>query len=235
MLTLSAKIRKEVGKKVKNLREKGILPAVLYGPKVKNQPLEVDLKEFEKIRKEAGENTLISLELQGVKEKYLVLIHEPVADPITGVPTHVDFYQPSLEEKIEANIPIVLEGEALAVKDFGGTLIKNISEVRVKAFPQNLPKEIVINIGNLNVLEDRILVKDLKVLEGVEILKGQNEIVVSVAAPEKVEEELAKPVEEKVEEVKVVEKEKKPADAEAMAGKGEGVPAKSAAGGKEKK
>lgn len=208
MLTLSAKIRKETGKKVKNLREKGILPAVLYGPKIKNQSIEVDLKEFEKARKEAGENTLISLELEGVKEKYLVLIHDPVKDPLTGVSTHVDFYQPSLEEKIEVDIPVVLEGESPAVKDFGGTLIKNISEIKVKAFPQNLPKEIVINIGNLNVLEDRILVKDLRVPEGVEIIKGQNEIVISLAAPEKVEEELAKPVEEKVEEVKVVEKKK---------------------------
>lgn len=221
MLTLTAKIRKEIGRKVKNLRKKGLLPAVLYGPEIKNQLLEVNSKEFERVNKEAGENTLISLELKGVsssdearagkKEKYLVLIHDPVKDPLSGLPTHVDFYQPSLEEKIEANIPVVLDGEAPAVKDFGGTLIKNISEIKVKAFPQNLPKEIVINIGNLNLLEDRILVKDLKVSESVEILRGQNEIVVSLVAPEKVEEELAKPVEEKVEEVKVIGKEKKPA------------------------
>ena len=128
---------------------------------------------------------------------------------------HIDFYQPSLEEKIEADIPVVLEGESLAVKDLGGTLIKNISEIKVKAFPQNLPKEIIVNIENLKTFEDRILVKDLKAMEGVEILREPEEIVASAAPPEKVEEELAKPVEEKVEEVKVVEKEKKPATEEA--------------------
>ncbi|GAI44844.1 unnamed protein product, partial [marine sediment metagenome] len=62
MLSLSAKIRKELGKKVKNLRKKGILPGVLYGSKIKDSlPLEIDLKEFEKIYKEAGESSLITL------------------------------------------------------------------------------------------------------------------------------------------------------------------------------
>ena len=234
MLILSAKIRKEVGRKVKNLRNKGVLPAVLYGPKIKNRNLEVDLREFNKIYQEAGENTLISLELQGQKEKYPVLIHNPVKDPLTGGFLHIDLYQPSLEDKIEANIPVALEGESLAVKDLGGTLVKSISEIKVKALPQSLPKEIVIDISGLKTFEDRVLVKDLKVTEGVEILRGQDEIVVYAAPPEKVEEELAKPAEEKVEEVKVVEKEKKeveeaetpasakamPTGRQAMAGKG---------------
>ncbi|MBI2449933.1 MAG: 50S ribosomal protein L25 [Candidatus Nealsonbacteria bacterium] len=214
MIILSAKIRKELGKKVKNLRQKGLLPAVLYGPKIKNQSLEINLKEFEKVYKEAGENTLISLELSN-KEKYLVLVHNPAKDSLTGQFMHVDLYQPSLEEKIEVDIPVVLEGESLAVKDLGGTLIKNISQIKVKALPQSLPKEIIINISGLNTFEDHILVKDLKLAQGVEIIKGLDEIVVSVAPPEKVEEELAKPVEEKVEEVKVVEKEKKPVEEEA--------------------
>ncbi len=209
MLTLKAKIRKETGKKVRKLRENGILPAVLYGPKIKNQSLEIDIKEFDKIFKEAGENTLVNLEVAGSEEKYLVLIHNLVNNPLTDVALHVDLYQPSLDEKIEADIPVVLQGESLAVKDLGGTLIKNLSTIKIKALPQHLPKEIVIEISGLNTFEDRILVKDLKIAQGVEILKEANEIVVSVAPPEKVEEELAKPVEEKVEEVKVIEKEKK--------------------------
>lgn len=219
MFTLTAKIRKETGKKVKALREKGILPTVLYGPKIKSQPLEINLKEFDKIFREAGENTLVSLELEsspssakamaGKKEKYLVLIHNLQRDPLTGSPLHADLYQPSLEEKIEAEIPIVLDGESLAVKDLGGTIIKTMSGIKVKALPQNLPKEIIVNISGLKTFEDHILVKDLKSGEGVEFFSSQDEIVISVAPPEKVEEELAKPVEEKVEEVKVVGKEKK--------------------------
>ena len=203
MLSLSAKIRKEFGKKVKVLRKKGILPGVLYGPKIETSPLEIDLKEFEKIYKEAGESSLISLEID--KKKFLVLIHEVKLDPLTEKPIHVDFYQPSLEEKVTAEVPLVFEGEAPAVKDLGGTLVKNISEVEVKALPQNLPHEIKVNIDRLKTFEDSILIKDLIVSKEVKILKEPKEVVVAVSPPEKVEEELEKPIEEKVEEVEKVE------------------------------
>jgi len=213
MLSLSAEIRKDLGKKVKNLRKKGILPGVLYGPKIETRPLEIDLKEFEKIYKEAGESSLISLEID--KKKSLVLIHEVKSDPLTEKPIHVDFYQPSLEEEVTAEVPLVFEGEAAAVKDLGGTLVKNISEVEVKALPQNLPHEIKVNIDCLKTFEDNILIKDLLIPKEVKILKEPGEIVAAVSPPEKVEEELEKPIKEKVEEVEKVEekaeeKEKEP-------------------------
>jgi len=69
MLLLPAKIRKNLGKKVKILRKKDVLPAVLYGPKIKNLNLEVDAKEFEKVYKEAGESSLVSLKVEGEKQK----------------------------------------------------------------------------------------------------------------------------------------------------------------------
>jgi len=207
MLSLVAKIRQELGKKVKNLRQKGILPAILYGPKIKKAlPLEIDEKQFEKVYKETGESTLISLEISGQKQKIPVLIHEVAKHPLTEKPIHVDFYQPLLEEEIEVKVPLVFEGEALAVKDLGGTLVKNISEVEVKAKPQNLPHEIKVNIEKLKTFEDDILIKDLIVAKEVKILKEPEEVVAQVLAPEKVEEELVKPIEEKVEEVEKVEK-----------------------------
>lgn len=203
MLSLSAEIRKDFGKKVKNLRKKGILPGVLYGPKIENRPLEIDLKEFEKIYKEAGESSLISLEVD--KKKFLVLIHEVKLDSLTEKPVHADFYQPRLDEEVEVTVPLVFEGEAGAVKDLGGTLVKNISEVEVKALPQNLPHEIKVSIDRLKTFEDNILIKDLIVSKEVKILKEPKEIVAAVSPPEKVEEELEKPIEEKVEEVEKVE------------------------------
>ncbi len=208
MLILPAKIRKELGKKVKNLRKEGILPAVLYGPKVKETlPLEVDLKEFEKLYKEAGESSLVSLDIEGKKEKEKipVLIHEVKRDPLTEKPVHVDFYQPRLDEEIEATVPLVFEGEAPAVKELSGTFVRNIHEVEVKALPQNLPHEIKVNIEILKTFEDSILIKDLNVSKDVKVLKEPEETVAFVAQPAKVEEELEKPVEEKVEEVEKVE------------------------------
>ncbi len=207
MLTLSAKIRKELGKKVKVLREKGILPGVLYGPKMKTATsIEINLKEFEKIYKDAGESSLISLEVDN--KKFLVLIHEMARDPLTNKFLHVDFYQPSLEKEVAVTLPLVFEGEALAVKDSGGTLVKNISEIEVKALPQNLPHEIKVNIENLKTFADNIKILDLKLPEGVKVQRGPEEIVAHVLAPVKVEEELVKPIEEKVEEVEKVEEKK---------------------------
>lgn len=218
MLSLSAKIRKDLGKKVKALRKKGVIPAILYGPGIKNLPLEIDSKEFEKILKEAGESSLVKLQVKDEDKKnkeFVVLIHEIENDPLTLKPIHIDFYQPRLKEEVEALVPLIFEGESKAVKELGGTLVKNISEVKVKALPLNLPKEIKVSIEKLKTFEDEIYISDLKLPEGVKILKGPNEIVAFAAPPEKVEEELAKPVEEKVEEVeKVVEKKEEKEEAE---------------------
>ncbi len=226
MLTLKAKKRETLGKKVKDLRKQGILPAVLYGPEIKNLNIELDLKEFENIFKQAGESSLISLEID--KDKFLVLIHEVKKDSLTEKLIHVDFYQPILTEEIEAAVPIIFEGESLAVKELNGTLVKEIQEIEVKALPQNLPHEIKVNVGGLKTFEDEILVKDLKLPEGVKVQKKPNEIVADVTPPEKVEEELEKPIEEKVEEVEGGEKKKEgekigeePASAETMADKKE--------------
>ena len=213
MLSLKAKIRKIQGKKVKALRKKGILPAVLYGPKIKTENIEVNLKEFQKVFTEAGESTLISLETD--KDKYLVLIHEIKYNALTSEPIHTDFYQPSLTEEVEVRVPIILDGEAPAVRTLGGTLIKNISEIEVKALPQNLPKEIKVNVEGLESFEDSILIKDLKLSKDVKISRNPEEIVAHVAPPEKVEEELEKPIEEKVEDIeRVEEKKEKEAGAE---------------------
>lgn len=190
------------------MRKRNILPGVLYGPELKKaQPLELDYKTFEKVFEGAGESSLISLEIENGK-KYPVLIHDIQRNPLTGEIIHVDFYQVSLEEEIVAKIPLVFEGTAPAVKDLGGTLVKNISEVEVKALPQKLPKEIKIEVGGLKTFEDNIKISDLRLPEEVKILKEPEEIVASVSPPEKVEEELVKPIEEKVEEVERVEKKK---------------------------
>lgn len=211
MISLSAKIRKTLGKKTKFLLKVGILPAVLYGPKIKNLNLEINSREFEKVFKKVGESSLIKLNVKDQKSKlkeFLVLIHDVQFDPLTEKPIHVDFYQPPLKEKIEAKVPLVFEGEAPAVKELGGTLIKHFSEIEVKALPKNLPHEIKIDISQIKTFEDNILISDLRLPKGVEVLRDPKEILVSVSPSEKVEEELAKPIEEKIEEVERLEKKK---------------------------
>lgn len=207
MITLKAKIRKDTGKKVKKLRENGILPGILYGSKMEPQNLEINLKDFKTAYRQAGKSSLVSLETG--EKKYLVLIHQLQTNSITLDPVHVDFFQPSLKEEIVAKVPLVFEGEAPAAKELGGTFVRNLSEIEVKALPQNLPHEIRVDISTILTFENSILIKDLKLQEGIKILQGQNDIVAFVASPEKVEEELQKPIKEEIDEVKKVEKPKR--------------------------
>jgi len=207
MIKLNAKIRKEVGKKTATLKNAGRIPAVIYGHKAKNLSLDVDYKEFQKVYSKAGTNSLVELDVE--KDKKTVLIHDLQKDPITDKFIHVDFFEISAKEEVEVKVPLVFEGTALAVKDLGGTLVKNISELHVKALPQNLPHEIKVFIDKLNTFEDRILIKDIVLPKDVKISIKPDEIVVSVTPPAKVEEELAKAIEEKVEDIEKVAKPKK--------------------------
>ena len=209
MNSLLAITRKDFGRKTKSIKKQGKIPAVVYGPGVKNVSIEVDEKEFKKVFQKAGESSLIELLVEGEKDKRPVLIHDIQKNPVSDHVIHIDFFQASLKEEVEVEIPLVFEGVAPAEKDLGGTLVKNMLEIEVKALPQNLPHEIKINIESLKTFDDHILVKDLVLPKDVKVLKNPDEIVASVLPPQKIEEELAVPIEEKVEEVEKVEKEKK--------------------------
>jgi len=208
MEEILAQKREFVGKKLKSLRKKGFVPAILYGPEISPSiPLQVKKEDLEEVVKKTGPSSMINLNFEG--KKYSVLIHEIQRDPITEEIVHVDFFQPSLKEEIEAKVPLVFEGVAPAVKELGGTLVKNVSEIEIKCLAKNLPKEIKVNISKLKTFEDTILVKDLKVPPKVKILRNPNDILAFVSPPEKVEEELGKPIEERVEEVEKIEKKEK--------------------------
>jgi len=209
MFTLTSKSRVEVGRETGELRADGFIPAVLYGPGIENKNLAVDAKEFVKLLREAGKTSLVSLKIEGEKNSFMVLVNDLDNDPLSGNVIHIDFYQPDMTKEIETEVPLSFEGESLAVKDLGGTLVKNISEITVKALPADLPREIIVNISKLNTFEDVIMVKDLPVGEKVKILKSPDEIVALAVPVQQVEEELATPIEEKVEDVAQVEKKEK--------------------------
>jgi len=206
MIELESKLREKGG--LNSLRRKGEIPAIVYGSGVKEaKKITVEKRAFEKVFKLVGESSLFSLKL--ADKTIPVLIHEIQKDPLKETILHIDFYAPSLKEKVTALIPLVFRGEAPAVKELGGTLIKNFSEIQVKALAINLPHELEVDLSKLKTFEDLILIEDIKTPAGVEILRDSKEIVAKVLPPQKVEEELKEKIEEKVEEVKIVGKEKK--------------------------
>jgi large subunit ribosomal protein L25 len=213
-MKLQTKIREITGSKVKNLRKEDQIPAVLYGKGIKSVNLTVNLKEFSKIFKEAGENTVIDLVVDnnGKKENKNILVHSVQFDPISSLIIHADLYEVNMKEKVEANVPLVFEGESEAVKTENGVLVKNFLEVEVSALPGDLPQEIKIDLKALKTFSDVIKASDIKVSEAVELKMSGEETIASVMPPRS-EEELAELSEEAapadVSSVKVESEEKK--------------------------
>ncbi|KKR85761.1 MAG: 50S ribosomal protein L25 [Candidatus Azambacteria bacterium GW2011_GWE1_42_9] len=208
-----------MGKAVKSLRREGVIPAVVYGGNDGTTPIELNQKEFSKLFKTAGETTLIKLFVNEEKVSAKggpasgwknVLVHDVSRDTMTDVITHVDFYEVRMDEKITANIPLVFIGDAPAVSDLGGTLVKAMQGLEVRALPTDLPHQIEVNISQIRTFDDNILVGDIKLPKGVEILENQETSVAAVAPPrsEAEMETLSGQVEEKVEEVAVETEEK---------------------------
>ncbi len=207
MLELKTESREVFGKKLEPFRKQGKLPAVLYGPKEKSRPLFVFLKDFKKLWKEAGESTVIQLNLE--KSKKEVLIQDVAIDPVKDEPVHVDFYAVLMDKPIEASIALVFEGISPAVKNLGGVLVKVMHEVEVEALPKNLPHELVVDISKLEKFEDKVFAKDIILQEGVKLISNSEEVIALVEEPK--EEEAAPPTEEKIafEEIEVAGKKEK--------------------------
>lgn len=188
--------REATKKAVKKLRLQNLVPAVLYGRGKENLNLELSQHDFEKIIREHGTTSILLLEIEGDGQKN-VLIQELEHHPVTGVVTHIDFYEVSMTEKITTVVPLVFVGDSVAVIELGGSLITNKDEVEIECLPSNLPHNIEIDISVLADFDSAIHIKDIKVPEGVEIKDDPEEMVAAVEAPRSEEEmaELEEPVE----------------------------------------
>ncbi|MHB8710442.1 MAG: 50S ribosomal protein L25 [Minisyncoccota bacterium] len=189
MLTL--KVDKRTGAKAPAVRRAGSIPAVVYGAHQASTPIVVEARAFEKILREAGEATIVSL--SGLGEPLPTLIHEVDLDPITNYPRHVDFYAVTKGEKVEVAIPLAFEGESPAV-EAGANLVKVLHEVEVKADPMNLPHGINVDLSVLVKIGDQIHAKDLVLPAGVELMTDPDGVVALVQEVVEEKEEVIAPV-----------------------------------------
>ncbi len=184
---LTAEIRKIKGRKIKNLRHEGILPANISGKKIKSESVQVVLKDFKKVFEEAGETGLVELKIGS--DTRPVLIHNIQVNPVTDEMVHADFLQVDLKEKVEAEVPVEITGESPAEKQGIGTVVQYLNEIKVEALPTDLPEKFVIDVAELSEVDQAVFVKDLKVDRSkVEVKSDAEEIVVKVEPPQKIEE-----------------------------------------------
>ncbi|MGE5197267.1 MAG: 50S ribosomal protein L25 [Deltaproteobacteria bacterium] len=224
-IILDAQLREEIGKgKVKDLRGKGFIPAVLYGEGKTSLSLKVSHHELMGlIHHYRLENAIINLKIKDDKKAKprSCLIKETQYDPVTGDILHVDFNEISLTKTIKVNVPIVPKGEPAGVKQEGGSLERVLWEIEVECLPVDIPKEIEIDVSNLK-MGDSIHVKDLAIPANVKVLSNPEAIVVQVVAPIKEEVPVEAAVEgEEKKEPEVIKEKKEVPEEEAEEGKEE--------------
>jgi large subunit ribosomal protein L25 len=191
-ISLKAEKRTVTGRKVKNLRRDGLLPANIYGKNEASQSLQLNVKDFEKTYKQAGETGLVELSIGGdVKHVLISNIH---VNPVTDQFLHVDFRQVSLKEKVVANVPVEIVGEAQAEKDGIGTLVVQLNEVEVEALPLDLPESFNVDVSTLVEVDQAIYVKDLKYDKAKVEIKDDLEAIVAKIEPPQKEEVVEAPV-----------------------------------------
>ncbi len=192
---LAAAKREVVGKKSRRLRREGKIPAVLYGFGVDSTNLQLDAKEFETIYRNAGRTALVDVSVdEGLPVR--VFVQDVQRHPISLALYHVDFHAVNLRQEITTDVPIVLTGEAPAVHNNEGVLLRGLETVSVTALPTELPHQIDVSIESLEVLDDTIHVSDLPASDDYQIVTDPAEMLVRITAqqlepePEEVAEEL---------------------------------------------
>ena len=184
--------RTVLGKKVGRLRRDGRLPGVIFGGHAESTPVETDTSTFQKGYRRWGQTTLLALTgLDGGEVP--VLVHDVSREPRTGSLLHVDFARVSLTEKTHAEVPLHFIGESAAVKTYGGVMNHALTEVRIEAFPQDIPHQIDVDLSKIEQIDDALYIRDLVVdASKVEILNDPEQVIAKATAP-RAEEEV-KPV-----------------------------------------
>src|SRR6202171_2181050 len=181
---LKAEQRTEVGRSAaRRLKARGVIPAIVYGAKHKAQPLQVSARDINAMLSHAsGENILVELEIAGEKTNRMALVQEVQHSPVGGNVLHIDFHAVSMDEKIQAEVPVEATGIPNGVKNFGGLLEQSLRGLPVECLPRDLPDRITMDVSALNI-RDSLQVRDFQLPAGVTAKAQPDLTVFSVLAP----------------------------------------------------
>ena len=183
-IALSASLR-DAKAKPNAVRAAGATPGVLYGS-VAHALVQCDAKALKNVYVRAGENTLVSVSLDG--KEIPCLIHEVSLHPVSGAITHVDFYAVDMKKKVSAHVPVVFTGESPAVKTLGGVLVTVHGQLEVSCLPADLPERFTVDLSTLENFRDSLTVANLTLPKGVTVKNAPETVIVTVQEPRKEEE-----------------------------------------------
>jgi len=192
--TLTATSRVVVGKKVAQLRRAGLVPGVVFGNGRESTPVSIDAHELSQLRRRTGASSLVDLTVDD-KLAVPVIIHGVQLDKITHRPLHVDLFAVRMSEELVVDVALVASGEAPAVV-LGGTLVHQLSSLKVKVLPANMPESLGYDLAALVDYDATITVADLVLPDGVALAHSDPSEVVARVLPPRVVEAVASVTEE---------------------------------------
>ncbi len=201
---LNVEERTVTGRHVKQVRQAGYVPAVVYGQGKDATPIQFREIDMVRILRSGGLSQLI--ELQGLGKPMNVLIKEIQRHPLRRTILHVDFYRVQMDVKIQTDVPLRLEGESEAIKA-GAVLIHHMDAITVECLPGNIPEYLIADLSKLQTLDDVITVADLPIPEGVDVLAEPQAPVLSLTISRKLAAEEAEGTEGEEGELEVAEEE----------------------------
>ncbi len=192
--------REILGKKVRFLRRQGVTPVHLFGPGTESMALQCDTATLQRVLAEAGKTRLINLKLDNEKRPRNVVVREVQREPRTGESLHVDFYQVKMAEQVKVEVPVVLVGEAPALKLKENMLVQELNILTVECLPDKIPDSVGLDLSSLTESGQAMRVKDIELDKEVTVLNDPELVVVriSVRHVEKIEEVIEEAVEEEV-------------------------------------
>jgi large subunit ribosomal protein L25 len=186
-IVLEAARRDLIGKQVKQLRAKGFIPAVLYGPQFESIPLSVEWTLLRAALLQAGGSHLIQLRVDG--QEHSALVRKVQREPLSGGVLHVDFYRVRMDVAIRTEVPVVLVGDESAIETAGGVINHQITKVEVECLPGDLPEHVVVDVSTLKEVGDHIAASALPQLPGVTYHIEPDQVIVSTTYLTRIEEE----------------------------------------------
>jgi large subunit ribosomal protein L25 len=206
-IELEVATREVLGKKVRFLRRQGTTPVHLFGHGIESEALQCDTAQLQRVLAQAGRTKLIDLKLDKAKKPRKIVIREIQRDPQTGDLLHVDFYQVRMAEKIKVEVPIVLVGEAPALKLKENMLVQDLTSLTIESLPDEIPASVELDLSLLTEVEQLIRVKEIILSEGVTVLTDPEHTVVKISSRpvEKIEEVVEEEVVEEVTEEEAAE------------------------------
>jgi len=178
-IELELQNREILGKKVRFLRNQGVVPVHLFGHNLDSQALQGEAATLNKVISQAGKTRLIDLKLSSSPKTHSVMVKEVQKDPIRGNLLHVDFYQVNMAEKIKVEVPVVITGDSPALKIRENMLFQTLNSLSIECLPDKMPDKIEVDISEIKEVDQTIHVKDIS-LPDISIMNDPDLVIVKV-------------------------------------------------------